>query len=577
MGMIHLGTNARSRLSLLTLLTAPLALVAACDGDVVNQYYTSNYYGAGGEGGAEFATGGSNGSIAGKAPIVSGGEGGLPASDLGGSAGAGGNDSGIDPRYPDAPLADTAIGDQELDIFGTWGNRYWFAVSDEQLAAMNQGDNGGCMFCGNDGLYHPGGTGKANWVDHLFITTAGDNPQTADYGKVQAKIVGQYSRFPWDENNIPNLNIDADEFVEGQRIAGYEHLRFSNGQRGSIFRDKMAYDLYRMLDYTAPLATYAWVSSNVWGPDVSIPYTLVERYKRTFCERYADQYGGGCPNMWEFVGDFNYGGFGGPNGGPILRGDGVDQPSIFDNPESCQIDTCENTRVKELEAKLRETPRGDGFKAALADYIDWPAFHRFQCLSWVLSTTDDTIHAGNNVVLVERTDGLFQYLPYSIDISMGFGGWGGGVGLQGQNVLAQGCQADTSCWADTLDMCEDVILDLTALEPNKYLKSIYDQLDAEGMLRPGDDANFQSIDSYFTERLANLPTELARYREGGTFCEYPMVDCNGTCMYEYECYCTPPEGGEMLAVGGAPAVDPPAAGGGGPIDCPVIQNYAIAK
>jgi hypothetical protein len=416
------------------------------------------------------------------------------------------------------------------------------------------------------------------WVDHLFITTAGDAPQTADYGKVQAKIVGNYSRFPWDADNIPNLNIDADEFVEGQRIAGYEHLRFSNGQRGSIFRDKLAYDLYRMLGYAAPLATYVWVSSNVWGRDASgaeiaIPYTLVERYKRTFCVRYADEFGGGCPNMWEFSGDFNGGGWGGPidgaKGGPIIGGD---QPSLFDIPDNCQLDECETTRVKELEAVLRETPLGEGFKQALGEYIDWPAFHRFQCLSWVLSTTDDPIHTGsNNTVLVERADGLFQYLPYSVDISIGFG-FGGKAALWGQNVLARGCQADSSCWVDTLDVCEGIIADFTKLDPNKYAKSLYDALDASGMLRPGDDSTFQVIDNYFTERLANLPAELEQYRQGGGPCEPPYIDCDGQCVLPEQCYCIPPEKPPvLLAEGGAPN------DGDGPIQCPVIENYAIAK
>jgi hypothetical protein len=546
-------SHAKLRLSFLALLAAPAALLLAC-GDEISHYHEHNYYGEGG---------------AGAEPGTAGKTGGTP-----GEGGAGGT---VNP-YPDAPVANTAVADHELDIFGTMGNRYWFAVSDEQLEAMNGGDvGGGPIF--EDGLYRPGGGGDAHWVDHLFITTAGDAPQTADYGQVQAKVVGQYSRFPWTPATIPNLNIDADQFIESQRIAGHEHLRFSNGQRGSIFRDKVAYDLYRMLDYPAPLTTYVWVQSNVWGPEISIPYTLIERYKRFFCGRYAEEFGGGCPNMWEFVGDFNGGDLG---GGPIPidieaadvgvpgpGGPGVGGPSLFDSPDNCQIEECDSTRVKELEAKIAETPLGDGFKAALVDYIDWPAFHRFQCLSWVLSTSDDAIHAGNNVVLVEREDGLFQYLPYSVDISMGFGDGSWSVGLTGQNVLARGCQADASCWADTLDMCEDVINDLTALEPNKYLQKMYDELSVLGMLRPGDDGNFASVDNYFTERLANLPTELQQYRDG-KICDYPMVECNGECVQEQECVdpCAP---GPIEALPGIEAAA--GAGGGGGVVCPTIMEY----
>ncbi len=608
MGMLQLGSRGRGGLSVLGLFVAPGALVLGCSDDIVNHYSTNNYYTDGGaQPEAPAAAGKAAGGEGGKKSVVpEGGEGGVPA-EVGGagaggdgvggaSGGAGGDDSGIDPRYPDAPLVDTEIADLPLDIFGTIGNRYWFGVSDEQLVAMNNRDQG-CAFCGWGGLYTPGGS-RANFVDHLYVTTAGDEPKTADYGKVQAKVVGQSTYHPWDRNNIPNINIDADQFIEGQRIAGYEHLRFGNGQFGSIFRDKFAYDLYRQLHYPAPLAAYVWVQSNVWGPDISIPYTLIERYKRTFCDRYATEFGGGCPNMWEFYGDFNYygGGGGGGKGGPIIDAAAL---SIFDNAENCQMGSCDSTRVKELEAKLYDLPMADGFKDALADYVDWPAFHRFQCISWVFSTSDDPIHANNNVVLVERADGMFQYLPYSVDFSFGSSGT---VDLRGQNVLSQGCQADTACWADTLDTCEDVIAEFEELDPQKYLSTLYKDLDANGMLRPGDEANFQGIKSYLTERLAYLPEALERYRSGSN-CEYPYEDCNGQCVYQGQCSCVPPKeplpGGEagapaqaapppidpgmggMVGVGGAAAagggvgVGGGIIGGGGPI-CPMDVNYAIA-
>lgn len=573
-------------------------MVLACSGEAVNNYYSTNYYT---DGGAQAESeGGTGGKV--HTPTSIGGEGGTPELPVGGAgsgsggeaagtSGAGGDDSGVDPRYPDAPVANTSVEDLRLDIFDTIGNRYWFAVSDEQRAAMNQRNNGGVGPWGG-GLYTPGGAGLANWVDHLFVTTAGDDPQTADFGKVQVKVVGQSTYHPWDPANIPNLNIDADQFVKDQRIAGYEHLRFGNGQFGSIFRDKLAYDLYRKLDYPAPLAAYAWVASNVWGPQISIPYTLIERYKRTFCDRYSTKFGGGCPNMWEFAGDFNgYYGGGGFKGGPIMD---IEQPSLFDDPANCQMGKCESTRVKELEAVLRETPMADGFKDALSEYIDWPAFHKFQCISWVFSTSDDPIHANNNVVLVERADGLFQYLPYSVDFSFGSSGT---VDLRGQNVLAQGCQQDSACWAETLDVCAGVIADFKALEPLDYVQSLYDDLDANGMLRPGDDANFQGVNAYITQRLAYLPDALERYRSGSN-CEYPYEDCNGECVPQGYCYCVPPGkepipvdpggpaaggapdvgGGGKPGIGGGIAVGGAGGdgGGGGPIICPIDKNYAVA-
>jgi hypothetical protein len=590
--------ESRSRLSILAMLTAPAALALACGDEITNDYYTDNYYG---DGGADSAPppskGGSDNGKAGEPATEAGGEGGATSEPELGGGGAGGDDSGIDPNYPDAPLSDTTVEEQELDVFGKIGNHYWFGVSEQQLAAMNGGGkDDGPICCFDDGLYHPGGGGKANWVDHLWITSAGATPQTADYGKVQARIVGQYSRFPWDPNNIPNLNIDADQFVKDQRIGGYEHLRFNNGQRGSIFRDRIVYELYDRLGYPAPLSTYAWVSSNVWGPDVKIPYILVERYKRKFCERYAVEFGGGCPNMWEFVGDFN---------------DGGGRQSVFEQPDNCQFDECDATRIKELEAKLLETPMTEGFAAAVADYVDWPAFHRFQCLSWLFSTGDDTLHNGNNVVIVERADGKFQYLPYSVDMSLGIYGI---TQLPGGNRLAQGCQSDDTCWDETLDECADVIADMEAIGPETFLKSIYKQLDDEGMLRPGDDQRYNEIRDYFATRLAAMPQELEDYRNGVVYCAYPLVNCHGECRYYWDCQdqCIPPEkpvpGGEagapgdmgdgvagMPGVGGAGAIGggaaiggmgvgggivPPPGGaggvaGGGPVECPKLEKYEV--
>jgi hypothetical protein len=561
----------------MALLASPLAVVA-CGDEIQNDYHY--YYGEGGAAEAGAPT------TAGKPPIQSGGSDG--GGDGGGGGGAGEGGDGMDPRYPDAPIADTAVADFELDLFGTPGNRYWFGVSEQQLKAMNDGQQGGCAHCAG-GIYTPGDV--ANYVDHLWVTTAGDEPRTADYGKVQVRVVGQSSWQPWNPAGIPNLNIDTDQFVKNQRMAGYEHLRFSNGQVGSIFRDRVAYDLYRALDYPAPLVTYAWVQSNVWGPHISIPYLLVERYKQAFCERNKIEFGGGCANIWEFATDFGY----------PQEGGGIDKKGaggVFDAPENCQVDECESGRANELDALMSATPHGEGYKAALEDYIDWPAYHRFQCLSWVVGTPDDQIHANNNVVVVEREDGLFQMLPYSVDISLSL--WGG-VRLRGNNNLSKGCQADPLCWQDTLDACEDLIADFTAIEPRRMLKAVYEELEEQGMLRRGDEQQYDAIDAYLQDRLEHLPADLQVYRDGGAGCQLPYVECNGECFYG-SCpdVCVPPgkpEPGPIFmaaagaaAMGGAPGVGgaigvgggivPPGgmggAGGSGPIECPkAADKYAV--
>jgi hypothetical protein len=595
----HPRSGSHPRLTLISLLVAPAALLLACGDTIQNDYHY--YYGDGGadEGGESSNPGkaGSGGSRAGSGG--SAGEAGEPTVEP--EAGTGGmvDQFPVDPNYPDAPQADTQVKDLTLDLFGVVGNRYWFGVQQSQVDAMNNGDQGGggCPFCGGD-PYFPGGSGSANFVDHLWITSAGDDPHTADFGKVQVKVVGQSSRRLWTPSTIPNLNIDADQFVKDQRVAGYEHLRFNNGQVGSIFRERLTTELYRLLGYQAPLSNYAWVSSNVWGPDVAIPYILVERYKQAFCRRYETEFGGGCVNMWEFVGDFN-GGFGGGPKGPFPEPGPGGEYSLFDDPNNCQLDTCESSRVKELEAKLRTVPRGEGFKVALEEYIDWPAYHRFQCLSYVLGTGDDALHNTNNVVLVERMDGKFQYLPYSVDISLGQD-WYPYTPLTGTNLLSIGCQQDKVCWADTIAVCEDVIADFENLEPNKLLKKIYDDLDTNGMLRGGDQGRYEFLDAWFTDRIAKLPDELETFRNPPVYCEWPYMDCNGVCKTYEECYntCLPPkddpgmagagpmpvilgEGGAGNGVGGTMGVggDIVAGGmagvGGGPVECPPMNEYPM--
>ena len=607
----------RARLSLIALFALPAVLLPGCGDEVTNNFH--NYYGEGGADSGVPTAGKASDGLAGESPEA-GGEGGGSSEPVAG--GAGGDDSLIDSRYPDAPIADTPIGEQGIRVFGQIGNRYWFAVSDEEREDMNNARNGGgpepCPFCGDVDPYSPGGGGgDANFVDHLWVTTAGADSQVTDYGKVQVKVVGESTWRPWDPSSIPNLNVDTNQFTKKLLIGGYEHLRFNNAQVGAIFRERLTLEIFRSLGYPAPLATYGWVSSNVWGADVSIPYVVVERYKRPFCDRYAAEFGGGCANMWEFVGDFsNYAG-GGPKGGGNMMGFGggiiIDPGPIpgpgnpqWDEPNNCQLGSCDSTRVKELEAKIFETARGEGFKAALADYIDWDKFHEFQCLSWMLWIGDDAFHNNNNVVLLEKADGKFMYLPYSVDISLGQD-WYQNTPLTGTNVLAQACQQDPTCWADTISTCEGLIADFTQLDPNKLLKNVYDELDTEGMLRGGDEGRYEWLDNWLTTRLEVLPEELEQFREPPLYCEYPEVDCGGYCEHYEICYnqCEPPNGepiplpGPMMGVGGAAAaggavgvggamgiagdfamggsVGVAGMAGGGPEPCPVIEGYRIAE
>jgi hypothetical protein len=515
------------------------------------------------------------------------GEGGKPGTPPGGAkpdAGApneptANGDAGVDAGAPDAgaepddglPRVDTAPEALAVDVLRGVGNRYYFVVNDEQLERMNERYLGGGFpgpIFGFGDIYTPGGGngGDATFVDRLLVSTPGESANTADFGKVQVKLVGESTGRPWTTESLPNFKIDADEFTKGNRIGGVKHFRLNNAIVGSIFREKLTLDLYEKLGYPAPRASYAWVQSSVWGPEVDVPYIVVESYKPAFCKEREAAIGGGCVNMWEFPGDLGNGQLG--------------------YAESCQFSECDATRALDFEQAAVDTPLGPGFKEALGEWLDWDAFHRFQCLSWILATGDDVLHNSNNFVMMERTDGKFQHLPYSIDISLGQE-WYPEVSLAGGSLLARGCQSDPQCWDDTITSCEGVLDAFIAANPIAMLDANYALLSQQGMLRDGDEARYESIASYLARRIVELPVELELNREGPPptdFCDFPFVLCGDVCMFPEECLVCEPEpepadaGVESrgvaadvaLPVPGEPGVDP----GEPPQACmPFVEDY----
>ena len=495
-----------------------------------------------------------------------------PLGGLGGSTPLGGAsqpDAGVAALSAGAPQADVPASAFQVDVFGALGNRYWFEASEEQVEQMNAPwlGGGGGVYYGD--FYTPGNTQYVTFVDHLLVTNAGESPHTADFGKVQVRLVGQSTGRPWTETTLPNFKIDADEFAGGNRIGGVKHLRLNNAVVGSIYREKLAYDLYRALGYPAPLTSYAWVSGSVWGANVDVPYVVVEAYKPQFCKLREAELGGGCVNMWEFYGDLGSG--------------------MLGLEESCQFSECEPTRGMEFEEAIVSTPQGEGFKAALADWLDWDAFHRFQCLSWIMETGDDALHNLNNVLLVERADGKFQLLPYSVDISLGQDWYPNGP-LAGLSTLATGCQSDSECWADTIATCEVLLDEFIAVDPVAKLDAVHTQLESAGMLRSGDVGRYQSMREHLEQRIVSLPAELEDNREGPAYapCPYPLVLCVDQCLYPEECVVcgTPPgasgeappdeAGGADAGVASEPAGEaPPAPDDGGQACLQPIQFYDV--
>jgi hypothetical protein len=435
------------------------------------------------------------------------------------------SDAHVEPLAEGVPLVNASISEQQLDVFGTFTNQYWFIATPEQVEAINNEfrGGGGGYFGGYGGdIYSPSsGQDTVNAVEHFVVTTP--DGTTADFGRMKVKLVGQSTGRNWTESTLPNFKLDSDDVTSGVRIGGYEHFRLNNAVIGTIFREKFVYDFYRDLGYPAPLSTYAFVSSTPWGPTAKVPYIATESYKRGFCtnpER-PDYFEGECPNMWEFANDFGYG--------------------VFEYPENCQFDECDATRASLFEAAVVDARNGgETTIAQLGEYVDWERFHEFQCLAWIFGTTDSPPIGANNTVWVERADGKFQLLPYSIDISLSLGSQGQwyDVGLYGNTVLAHVCQQDEQCWADTITTCEGVIDKFVVADPVARIDKLHADLETAGMLRGGDEARYNDLRGVLSAMVSELPTALDKYREvRGSVCYYyGQVDCGGYCTWPENCY-----------------------------------------
>jgi hypothetical protein len=472
-----------------------------------------------------------------------------PPRDAGG--GGGGSDSrdasspGSDPdattAHPDAgvdagsvpweerdagPLVPTTIGplttdthpqNQDLDLFGAPGHRFWIEVDEEQLRRMNEATGLPEEDAGEPDIYEPGGTGgepdfpepdgmagepgAPTYANHVVVEDVVSG-RVADYGKVEVKIIGVSTRRRWTPTSIPSLRLDSNEFERGKKIGTFEHMRLNNSVVGSIFREYIANHIFRELDYPAPRSSYAFLGSNVWGTDVWVPMTLMEVYKFRFCNDNLALLGGDCVNMWEFDGDIT---------GAIPA-------------DACQVSTCDNARLQQLQSALAGAG-GPGFKAALDPYVAWDHFHKYQCLNWIMWVGDDAIHDAKNNLIVERDDGRLIWAPYSIDISAGQE-WFRHVPLTGVgNPIAAGCQREPACWADTIAACEQLVMRFDALNPEQLVDETVELLTDLGMMRDGDDARAAELRQWFVTRQAALPDELENFRY--------QPDVDGNCPGGY--------------------------------------------
>lgn len=415
-------------------------------------------------------------------------------------------DTGDTEVWPTEPpfTINTEPSDWGVSPFDHDGVVYWFNVSQEQVELMNvpwYDDWYGELYSPED----DSGT-DTTFADNLYVW---DMDNAVDFGKVEARIVGQSTWYEWSSATIPNIRVDMDEFQEDLTISGTEHIRFNNNQVGSVFSEAAALATYNALGYPAPRTQYAFVGGSPWlDENLLIPYTAVEVYKRDFCSQHADFFGGGCVNIWE--------------------GYSLDVISgwVDGFANACKLKECDETRLREFADVVDTAIYTQDFDEMTADYLDWDTFRRFQCTEWLLWIGDDYLHNYNNIVLTEGEDGLFRFMPYSTDISAGMA-WGGAYGyieLYGWSSLATGCQYDEGCWEQTVATCEAVIDEFEAINPAEtIIDDLYDRLattqipwgddGGDGMLRSGDESRYAQIRDFYESRASDAREELENYRQ----------------------------------------------------------------
>lgn len=128
----------------------------------------------------------------------------------------------------------------------------------EQVDRMNQPEDG----FGGDVYSVDDSTETGDTYGNLSVM----NPlgEAWSLGKVQVNLFGESTFRPWLSDSIPNIRVDTDEFQSDLELGGFEHLRFSNCQVGSIFAEAVALGIYNALGFPAPRTEYAFVGGSPW-------------------------------------------------------------------------------------------------------------------------------------------------------------------------------------------------------------------------------------------------------------------------------------------------------------------------
>lgn len=261
------------------------------------------------------------------------------------------------------------------------------------------------------------------------------NPQAEQYypadfelngariSNVGFRVKGQAS-LSFVENSIRyGFKVDMNEYVD-QKFMGMKKLVFNQSfSDPSFMRDKLAYDLMREAGVPAPEITYVdmWVGNDHLGL-----YQMIEMIDTEFLEK-------NFPEDDEDLGDLYKGEL-----GQRLTWNG-DSYANYSSGLRLKTNRSDTQGTPEEGAPLVAFLDGINNSSDPLSYIDVDTTIKYLAASVLIGNMDSPIGAtANNFYLYERrSHGVFTYLPWDYNLSMGMwgdgqamtiGGFGGGFG-----------------------------------------------------------------------------------------------------------------------------------------------------
>ncbi len=384
---------------------------------------------------------------------------------------------------------------QDNEMLWTDGLLFYIEVTPEQriiadgMTCQNQSYSMNVYDLDDDSNVSPLCPNSANNVRIVPFGQDKDNIVCTDTGKIALDTVGQSSFRIWTE--IPNFRLNVNTFDPDQTFPEkVKNIRLNNGQAdATVLREPIAMNIWRAMGYPAPRSSFAQVRSNVWDTEFHSgawsAYVLREQYKSVFFQINNLE----VLSVWEGWGDIFAESFTG----------------------ECQWSNkveCDEEHLAEIVETVRSTPLGSGFMTATENIIDWPSIHQFQCLSALTGTGDDWIHNQNNVVIVLRTDGKIQYLPYSVDISANHP-WYQDVPYDGYSYLADACHQDLECRKEALTTCKEMIHRFEKIDvPTNIVDERWEALQQVGLNRAPDKSAYKKIREFYEAKPEQLRTEI---------------------------------------------------------------------